>query len=421
MPPQTFGGYQIISTLGSGGMGMVYRAKDAYGRIVALKVMAPELVTDTGARMRFEREPKMHANHPNIVQIHDSGTVDRVPYFAMQFIEGKSLSRLIAEYGKLTPEQVLPVLKGLASALDSIHKRGIIHRDIKPSNVLVQTSKRWHPYLSDFGVATRVNDHSVPTPSGVRAGTPRYMSPEQAKRQMATPASDIYSLGVLVYEALCGRPPFDSPSDTNVMEMHQRQNPPDMRTFNPALPPNLSNVVTRALSKDPSQRYRSASEFANQFERALTLSGGTPASGSKRTVGVLMALGIMLAAIAVITYVLISSNREAERQSVSAAATSAVATAIANGEIPVDASGNPITDTATLSDTTALSDTEALTDTNAISDTVVIVDTPTATPATPTVRPTRRATVAPTIEPSATSIPATDTPVPAPTATLLNS
>ena len=398
-----------MSTLGSGGMGMVYRAKDAYGRIVALKVMAPELVTDTAARMRFEREPKMHANHPHIVQIYDSGTVDRVPYFAMHFIEGKSLSRLIAEYGRLTLDQLLPVLKGLSSAMDSIHKRGIIHRDIKPSNILVQTNKHWQPFLTDFGVAMRVNDNSVPTPSGVRAGTPRYMSPEQAKRQVATAASDIYSLAVLVYEALCGRPPFDSPSETNLMEMHQRQVPPDMRALNPDLSSNLVNVVMRGLNKDPGQRYNSAGDFATAFERAALASGAHISGGStRRTVGILVALALMMAAGAAIVYVLVSTNKTTELQNAAGTATAVAATAIANGEI--------LTDTAVMSDTNV---TGVVTDTGTISDTIVTQPIqPTETPVTPTARPTRRVTVAPTREPSATPIPPTDTPVPIPTATL---
>ena len=408
MAPQTFGGYQILSTLGSGGMGTVYRAKDAYGRIVALKVMSPELVSDVAARMRFEREPKMHANHPNIVQIYDSGTVDRVPYFAMHFIEGKSLSRLIAEYGQLTPEQLLPVLKGLASAMDSIHKRGIIHRDIKPSNVLVQTNKRWQPLLTDFGVAMRVNDNSVPTPSGVRAGTPRYMSPEQAKRQVATPASDIYSLGVLAYEALCGRPPFDSPSDTNVMEMHQRQVPPDMRELNPALSSNMINVIMRALNKDPGQRFRSAGDFINAFERAAIAAGVGGSSGSStRTVGIVVALALMLTAGAAIVYVLMSTNTTRDSQN-------AAATATANALIN---SGEVITDTSVITDTAVISGTEPITNTEGIQGAQGIVPTDTAVPK-PTARPTRKASATPEIAPTATPMPATDTPIPVPTATL---
>ncbi|NJM42293.1 MAG: serine/threonine protein kinase [Anaerolineae bacterium] len=167
-------------------------------------------------------------------------------------MEAKSLSHILAEQARLTPEQFLPILRGVAAGMDATHKRGIVHRDVKPSNILVDTSKRpWHPYLTDFGVAMLLADNAAPTPTGVRSGTPRYMAPEQAKRQLVSAQSDVYSLGVVAFEALTGRPPFDSNSDTSVIEMHQRMSPPSVRAYNPNIPTPVANVILRALAKDP--------------------------------------------------------------------------------------------------------------------------------------------------------------------------
>ena len=377
-------------------MGTVYRARDAKRRIVALKVISPELLEDRVARWRFEREPKLHLPHPNIVEVYDSGDIDGYPYFAMQFIEGKSLSYILADQGRLTPEQFLPVLTGIASGLDAIHKKGIIHRDIKPSNILIDINKRgWHPYLSDFGVAFLTQDNAIPTPTGVRAGTPRYMSPEQAKRQVATPQSDVYSLGVVAFEALTGRPPFDGAGDTRVLEMHQQMPAPSVRAFNPNIPINIANVIGRALAKDIQQRYRSAGEFALAFEKATAAS---PTRDRRtRTAIVLGLLATVLVVLVAAAAVLVLNMQRADVSDVSEA--DATTTALAAMGI--------------FSDTGAINDT--------ISGTVNLVPTlePTLTETpSPTSRPTARATVPPTRTPTPTVPPATATPVPPATATL---
>jgi len=389
--PEAFGPYQISSTLGSGGMGTVYRARDGKRRTVALKVISPELLDDRVARWRFEREPKLHLPHPNIVEVYDSGNIDGYPYFAMQFIEGKSLSYILADQGRLTPEQLLPVIKGIANGLDAIHKKGIIHRDVKPSNILVDTTKKiWHPYLSDFGVAYLTQDHAIPTPTGVRAGTPRYMSPEQAKRQVATPQSDVYSLGVVAFEALTGRPPFDGAGDTRVLEMHQQMPPPSVRAFNPNIPINIANVIGRALAKDTQQRYRSAGEFALAFEKAVVANPTQDRRARTAIVlGLLATVLVVLAALAAVLY--LNLQRDTNVSEVDATTTALAAAGI-------------------ISDTTVLSGTVGLEPT--------LEPTPTETPS-PTERPTARATAPPTRTPTPTVLAATATPVPPATATLL--
>ena len=372
-------------------MGTVYRARDAQRRTVALKVISPELLDDKIARWRFEREPKLHLAHSNIVEVFDSGNIDGYPYFAMQFIEGKSLSYILADQGRLTPEQFLPILKGIASGLDAIHKKGIIHRDIKPSNILIDTSKRvWHPYLSDFGVAYLIQDHAIPTPTGVRAGTPRYMSPEQAKRQVATPQSDVYSLGVVAFEVLTGRPPFDGAGDTRVLEMHQQMPPPSVRAFNPNIPINIANVIGRALAKDIQQRYRSAGEFALAFEKATA---ANPTQDRRtRTAIVLGLLATILVVLAAVVAVLFLNT---QRSTTEVSEIDATTTALAVMGI--------ISDTDTISGTIGLEPT--------------LEPTLTETPS-PTERPTARATLPPTRTPTPTVPPPTDTPVPPATATL---
>ena len=292
---------------------------------MALKIVSPELLADPVARLRFEREPKLHVAHPNIVQIYDAGKVDGTPFFAMQFVEGKSLSRILAESGRLGADQLVPVINGVASALDAIHKQGIIHRDVKPSNVLVHASMGVkHAFLTDFGVAALTRDQGPATTSSARAaGTPRYMSPEQAKRQPATPLSDIYSLGVMAYEALTGRPPFDGSSDTRIMEMHLRNTPPAIQAINPMVPVNVANVVMRALSKEPSQRFASAGEFARTYEQAVAASG-LGNRKLRRMLAAVLAILVVLVAGAVIAIIIsrdpVVSGRAAREKATAAAA-----------------------------------------------------------------------------------------------------
>ncbi|HEY3290345.1 MAG TPA: serine/threonine-protein kinase [Anaerolineae bacterium] len=262
--------YEIIGELGRGGMGAVYRARHKSGRIVALKVMRPEFRTNPSAERRFRRAPQLYPKNPNIVEVYDSGECDGTLYFAMQLIEGESLSAVLRRVRVFTPEQYARVLHDVASALDGSHSKGVIHRDIKPSNILVRTADG-KSFLTDFDIAKDLAGPQFTSVSGAGGmmGTAHYMSPEQASGKQITPASDVYSLGAMSYEALAGRPPFQADSEFVVARMHLQDPPQELSKVNPAIPEKVSAVVMKALQKDPRDRYISAGAFALAFNAAL--------------------------------------------------------------------------------------------------------------------------------------------------------
>ena len=288
--------YSILAEVGSGGMGTVYRARDANGREVALKVMSPELMSSAAARERFRLESMLHPLHSNIVQVFDAGICAGQPFFAMQFVEGPTLEDMLhtgrSPNGRLAMTEVLSILRNIAAALDTAHMRGVIHRDVKPSNILVRNKDKV-AFLTDFGVAktSSVNMTQVGGNAGPRIGTPRYMAPEQANGLPPTPQSDIYSLAIVVYEALAGRPPFIAKDSKVLLDMQRKEKPPDLHTL-VAVPKTVSAVLARALSKDPSQRYATAGDFALAFEQA--------AQSNRRTRNRLMSVGVGLVAMTVL-------------------------------------------------------------------------------------------------------------------------
>lgn len=262
--------YEIIGELGRGGMGAVYRARHKSGRIVALKVMRPEFRTNPSAEKRFRRAPQLYPKNPNIVEVYDSGECDGTLYFAMQLIEGESLSGVLRRVRVFTPEQYAHVLHDVANALDGSHAKGVIHRDIKPSNILVRTADG-KSFLTDFDIAKDLGGPQFTSVSGAGGmmGTAHYMSPEQASGKQITPASDVYSLGAMSYEALAGRPPFQADSEFVVARMHLQDPPQELYKANPAVSEKVSAVVMKALQKDPRERYPSAGAFAQAFHAAL--------------------------------------------------------------------------------------------------------------------------------------------------------
>jgi len=262
-------GYQIVGQPKRGGMAIVYKAYQlALDRYVALKMLSPEFSSDPEFLRRFHDEAKRTAGleHPHIVPIYDIGQVGGSLFIAMRWIDGQSLQELLAHEGPLPPRRTLAIAAQVAEALDYAHARGVIHRDIKPANIMIEAGDR--VTLTDFGIARRL-DGTQYTQAGMIIGTPAYMSPEQAAGQPADARSDIYALGLVVYEMLTGRLPFEAPEPLAVASMHRSTQPPPPTAFNRTLPRSLGLVVLRALAKQPHERYASGREFVAALRRAL--------------------------------------------------------------------------------------------------------------------------------------------------------
>ena len=255
------GRYETIEELGRGGTAVVYRARDlATEREVAVKVLSSHLMHDPDLLARFEREIKLAVKleHPHIVPILDVGTEGDHPYIVMRLLGGGSLSDRI-RFGPLSAADTVRILQEVASALDEAHRLNIVHRDLKPSNILFDT--RGTAYLADFGVARLMDGGDSITASAGVVGTPAYMSPEQLKGQHITGLADQYALGLVAFQALTARLPYEG--STAQMILQQLQEPlPSVRRYNTGLSPNFERVLARATAKNPSARYATASEFA---------------------------------------------------------------------------------------------------------------------------------------------------------------
>jgi serine/threonine protein kinase len=269
---QTLGKYRILAEIGRGGMGVVYKAHDTtLDCPVAIKVLDPLLARDQEFVQRFLREARATARlrrHPHIVTIHDVGQSGGYSFIVMEHLEGRSLVEIIRREGPLPPERVARLVSQVADALDYAHAQGLIHRDVKPGNVIVGPQDQ--ATLTDFGVARSVEGTRL-TQSGVMIGTPAYMSPEQVKGQSVGPAADVYALGVVTYEMLGGRPPFEGETP-HVLFAHAYEPPPPLRQVNPRVPEAVAAAVHKALVKDPKQRYPTAGAFA----AALGQAAGSP-------------------------------------------------------------------------------------------------------------------------------------------------
>jgi class 3 adenylate cyclase len=268
-------GYRIESLIGHGSSGSVYAAQElSLQRIVALKVLLPELARDDRFRERFLRESRLAASleHPSIIPIYAAGEADGLIYLAMRFVEGGDLGRLIEGEGALDLERALAILSQVGDALDAAHRRGLVHRDVKPGNILVDHSDR--AYLCDFGLARHaatVNSLSRDDPF---AGTIDYIAPEQIQGDEIDARTDVYALGCVLFEALAGTPPFRRATEVAIVLAHLNDRPPSLRELRPELPEALDGVVERALAKSPEERYRSAGEL---LEDARTAAGGARA------------------------------------------------------------------------------------------------------------------------------------------------
>ena len=267
--------FQIVNVLGEGRHATVYRAFDPLlERQVALKLPRPGTQSTVRAHERFLGEARALARlrHPRIVPIYEAGRDGGRHYIAMALIEGKSLADLVAE-GPVLFHRGAEIAAEVAEALAYAHGLGIIHRDVKPANV--RLDHRGSVYLMDFGIAYRPDSGEVPTPPGIILGTPAYVAPEQARGGQATvlPASDQYSLGAVLYELLCGRPPFFGPP-SSVLLNAIHQDPPGLRTITPKVPRALAAICQKALAKSHDRRYPSCQALADDLRRWLR--GETP-------------------------------------------------------------------------------------------------------------------------------------------------
>ncbi len=266
-PGQPFDGrYRVLGRLGVGGMATVYLAEDSsLGRKVALKVMAERYAEDGEFVERFRREAQAAArlNHPNIIAVYDRGEADGRPYIAMEYLQGRTLKQVIQKEGPLPPERAIAVAMQVLSGLRYAHEHGVVHRDVKPHNVLVGDDGRIK--VTDFGIA-HAGDPQM-TEVGSIVGTAQYLSPEQARGRSVGPQTDVYSLGVVLYEMLAGRVPFEGDSSVAIAMQHVSDEPPPLRSLVPDVPESLAMVVAHSMLKQPDQRYGSADEFSADLDR----------------------------------------------------------------------------------------------------------------------------------------------------------
>lgn len=274
-----FGPYEITDTLGHGGMGVVYRATDTgLGRSLAIKILREDLRTRSRIVARFEREAKAFASldHPNIVHIHSVGTIGKIPYIAMAFIDGSSLADRLQANGPMPWQEAFRIGIQVADALACAHAAGIIHRDIKPGNILMNHEDK--AFVTDFGIAKILTATTKLTVDGTRLGTPQYMSPERCRDEAVTPASDLYSLGVLLFQTISGRLPHEGDSSSEVIRRILSESPARLSHFVPDAPVSVERLIAYLLERKPADRPPTAAAAREMLEQVLAGKAFAPKS-----------------------------------------------------------------------------------------------------------------------------------------------
>jgi serine/threonine-protein kinase len=292
--------YRIEAVLGEGGMGTVYKAHDKeLNRSVALKLIRPGLMADESALQRFKQELLLASkiSHKNILRIHDLGEVQGLKFISMAFIEGEDLHRVLHLQGRLPVERTVKIARQLLEALDAAHAEGVVHRDLKPQNILVDRAEQI--YVSDFGLAKSLHASTAGmTRAGEFLGTPRYMAPEQVEGKPVDNRTDLYAVGLILYEMVTGDVPFKADSTLALMFQRVKEKPRNPKTLNPDLPDYLVRIILRCLETDPAQRYQSAREALADLEaqrapvRARSVQIALPVPTSR---GGLISAGVVLA------------------------------------------------------------------------------------------------------------------------------
>src|ERR1700688_3497374 len=289
--------YELTHLIARGGMAQVYRARDRQlDRPVALKVLFPELSVDRAFVERFRREAQAAANlsHPNIVPVFDWGEDSGSYFIVMEFVDGRALSSILRTAGPLHPDRAAEIAADVAGALAYAHRHGVVHRDVKPGNVLI--TEEGTIKVTDFGIARAVNTEESLTQTGAVMGTATYFSPEQAEGMGVDSRSDIYSLGVVLFEMVTGRPPFMGDTPVAVASKHVRDHPPAPREVNPGVPPDLEAIILKCLAKSPDHRYATAEELRAdllRFNEGRAVEAGVHQTGQHPAVGTTQSIRAM--------------------------------------------------------------------------------------------------------------------------------
>src|SRR5574344_1040463 len=261
--------YQIVKTLGEGGMANVYLAYDTIlNRNVAVKILRGEFENDEKFIRRFQREALSASNlsHPNIVEMYDFGEDHGQNYIVMEYVDGKTLKQLIKKRGKLTVSEVIDIMMQLTDGMAHAHDSYIIHRDIKPQNIMILANGMIK--ITDFGVATALNSTQLTQTNSVM-GTVHYLPPEQAQGKGSTIRSDIYSMGIMMYELLTGLVPYKGDTAVEIALKHLKEPLPSVRKFNASIPQSIENVIIKATAKNPKNRYTDARAMHEDIKTAL--------------------------------------------------------------------------------------------------------------------------------------------------------